>query len=134
MKTETITAIISWNDDNQREWVTFGVMPEGYDGSYKLEHDNKIFYWLDKYEVERFDYGFGNDEWTVVDILRFDDKTFVCPRCGEESDWTRRALSRLTTTRDNTEWVCSLCGVEEAFEQFRGELVDWRPQRQDKVR
>jgi predicted RNA-binding Zn-ribbon protein involved in translation (DUF1610 family) len=40
--------------------------------------------------------------------------TTECPRCSQTMLLTRAALSRL----DNTTYVCSTCGVDEAIEQW----------------
>lgn len=56
---------------------------------------------------------------------------FVCPRCGYTAEYNRRAISRLTNEAP-FEYVCSSCGVDEAWEQYEGRLQDWRPFRLDK--
>lgn len=58
----------------------------------------------------------------------------VCPRCGWSiEDPQRMALSRVPQKGEPSEYVCSMCGVDEAIEQMNGSLVDWRSERKDQI-
>lgn len=66
-----INAHLRWHGEDEDEYQTFGVFPEGYDGDGSdLPGDNAIFYWLTQDEARVFGTGFGNGDWVVTTVYR----------------------------------------------------------------